>query len=353
MDFLQAKANEPSFAKAGGYRIRRGSPPAAAPPRSASMADPPGRAPQDQHDQPAPSSTPPPFHNQPQPSTCFDFPSQKKPRDPCGSAGSAPSRASMSGSDPHPRHARATSEDAAPTSTAKRAARDREQVRSSGGGSVGGGGGGGGDSGSGSSMPSKGSWWRGSRGAGMASERFRRSRECAKQEWERTKKQSEQQAEDERREREARKRWQDREREERRRQEEQQFWEEQSKHKSAERPRSYRKPEEEGPRSACKGSAGGRASEDRGQGRRRSDEPAPPPPCKGLSTRDTYLELLGFGSDADPSEDELKKAYRAMAMRWHPDRPHNRERAAQATEQFQIAKEAFEYFMEEHRRKAK
>jgi len=54
--------------------------------------------------------------------------------------------------------------------------------------------------------------------------------------------------------------------------------------------------------------------------------------------------------DADPSEEELKHAYRKMAMRWHPDRPHNRDKAAEATEQFQAAKEAYDYFMEEYRR---
>jgi len=46
----------------------------------------------------------------------------------------------------------------------------------------------------------------------------------------------------------------------------------------------------------------------------------------------------------------LRKAYRKMAMKWHPDRPHNRECAEEATEMFKAAKEAYDYFMEEFKR---
>lgn len=66
-------------------------------------------------------------------------------------------------------------------------------------------------------------------------------------------------------------------------------------------------------------------------------------------TREGYLQLLGFAPAANPTAEELKKAYRAAAMRWHPDRPHNRHRAAEATEMFQAAKEAYDYFVEVRR----
>merc|ERR1711904_254894 len=81
-----------------------------------------------------------------------------------------------------------------------------------------------------------------------------------------------------------------------------------------------------------------------------SSKPPPPPPPRPArpTSREAYLELLGFAPDADPGAEELKKAYRKMAMQWHPDRPHNRERSAEATEMFQAAKEAYDYFMEEH-----
>jgi len=65
------------------------------------------------------------------------------------------------------------------------------------------------------------------------------------------------------------------------------------------------------------------------------------------------LYVLGFPPDSEPTEDELKKAYRKMAMRWHPDRPHNREIQVEATQMFQTAKDAYDYFLEELRHEEK
>eukprot|EP01047_Picozoa_sp_COSAG01_P128702 COSAG01_NODE_58084_length_308_cov_0.789474_1_plen_59_part_00 len=48
-----------------------------------------------------------------------------------------------------------------------------------------------------------------------------------------------------------------------------------------------------------------------------------------------------------PSLAELRQAYRTAALRWHPDRPQNHERRAQATAQFQRAQEAFEQLSRE------
>lgn len=157
---------------------------------------------------------------------------------------------------------------------------------------------------------------------------FRESRDKAQAEWE---KQKAARDEDERRAAEERSRWE-------RQKRAQAAGGPKSKDKSSERPSSYRS------------KAG---SEDAQSGTGPSDEAPRPPPLKRpvSSGRAAYLELLGFERNTDPTEEELKKAYRAMAMRWHPDRPHNRERQAEATEMFQAAKEAYDYFYEEHKRK--
>ena len=60
-----------------------------------------------------------------------------------------------------------------------------------------------------------------------------------------------------------------------------------------------------------------------------------------------YYEVLGVKRDA--SEDELKKAYRKLAMKWHPDRnPDN----PKAEEHFKEAKEAYEVLTDAQKRAA-
>jgi molecular chaperone DnaJ len=65
-----------------------------------------------------------------------------------------------------------------------------------------------------------------------------------------------------------------------------------------------------------------------------------------MAKRD-YYEVLGVNRDAD--EEALKKAYRKLAMKWHPDRnPDN----PKAEEHFKEAKEAYEVLADPQKRAA-
>ena len=65
-----------------------------------------------------------------------------------------------------------------------------------------------------------------------------------------------------------------------------------------------------------------------------------------MAKRD-YYEILGV--DRDASEDEIKKAYRKLAMQHHPDRnPDN----AKSEEKFKEAKEAYEVLSDQEKRAA-
>ena len=67
---------------------------------------------------------------------------------------------------------------------------------------------------------------------------------------------------------------------------------------------------------------------------------------KTMAKRD-YYEVLGVNRDC--SEDDLKKAYRKLAMKWHPDRnPDN----PKAEEHFKEAKEAYEVLCDPQKRAA-
>lgn len=65
-----------------------------------------------------------------------------------------------------------------------------------------------------------------------------------------------------------------------------------------------------------------------------------------MAKRD-YYEVLGVNRDA--AEDDLKKSYRRLAMKWHPDRNPDNPRAE---EHFKEAKEAYEVLSDPHKRAA-
>lgn len=51
-----------------------------------------------------------------------------------------------------------------------------------------------------------------------------------------------------------------------------------------------------------------------------------------------YYQILGVGKNA--TDDEIKKAYRRLALKWHPDR--NRDNVQYATERFKEVGEAYD-----------
>src|SRR5437588_10826634 len=65
-----------------------------------------------------------------------------------------------------------------------------------------------------------------------------------------------------------------------------------------------------------------------------------------MAKRDCY-EVLGVNRDA--AEEDLKKSYRRLAMKWHPDRNPDNPRAE---EHFKEAKEAYEVLCDAQKRSA-
>ena len=68
-----------------------------------------------------------------------------------------------------------------------------------------------------------------------------------------------------------------------------------------------------------------------------------------MASKRDYYEVLGVPKNA--SDDEIKKAYRKLAMKYHPDRNQG-EAAAQAEIKFKEAKEAYEMLSDPQKRAA-
>ena len=67
-----------------------------------------------------------------------------------------------------------------------------------------------------------------------------------------------------------------------------------------------------------------------------------------MATKRDYYEVLGVPKNA--SDEEIKKAYRKMAMKHHPDRNHGEDKGAEA--KFKEAKEAYEMLSNAEKRAA-
>ena len=67
-----------------------------------------------------------------------------------------------------------------------------------------------------------------------------------------------------------------------------------------------------------------------------------------MAKRDFY-EILGVNKDA--SDDDIKKSYRKLAMKHHPDR-HQGDSAKVSEEKFKEAKEAYEILSDANKRGA-
>ncbi|MBS0450193.1 MAG: molecular chaperone DnaJ [Proteobacteria bacterium] len=68
-----------------------------------------------------------------------------------------------------------------------------------------------------------------------------------------------------------------------------------------------------------------------------------------MATKRDYYEILGVPKNA--SEDELKKAYRKLAMKYHPDRNHG-DTAKESEAKFKEVKEAYEMLSDGQKRAA-
>lgn len=87
------------------------------------------------------------------------------------------------------------------------------------------------------------------------------------------------------------------------------------------------------PRSAGAGCAGGPGGGER----------LPSARCGRALTRLSALARLDLQSGSEPTVEEIRRAYKQAALRWHPDRQQNHDCADEAKRCFQEMREAFDY----------
>ena len=63
-----------------------------------------------------------------------------------------------------------------------------------------------------------------------------------------------------------------------------------------------------------------------------------------------YYEILGVAYDA--TEEDMRKAYRKIAQKYHPDKQVNQEAAAEAAEKFKQANRAYKVLTNADKRQA-
>ncbi|XP_007959530.1 dnaJ homolog subfamily C member 21 isoform X2 [Chlorocebus sabaeus] len=77
-----------------------------------------------------------------------------------------------------------------------------------------------------------------------------------------------------------------------------------------------------------------------GRGSGPGPDPVPGPSASRLPDRAMKCHYEALGVRRDASEEELKKAYRKLALKWHPDK--NLDNAAEAAEQFKLIQAAYD-----------
>ena len=59
-----------------------------------------------------------------------------------------------------------------------------------------------------------------------------------------------------------------------------------------------------------------------------------------MNKTERYYKIIGLSKTDKPTKDNIKKAYKKSALKWHPDRNRNKKKAAE--EKFKEINEAYE-----------
>jgi DnaJ-class molecular chaperone len=66
-----------------------------------------------------------------------------------------------------------------------------------------------------------------------------------------------------------------------------------------------------------------------------------------MAEEQSYYDILGVSPDA--TEEQIKKAYRKLALKWHPDK--NQDNLEEAEKMFKLISEAYEVLSDSNQRK--